>query len=572
MSLRRSGHERPWLQHAQVRCGGGILSDPRGCLVDHLDWLPVAGPDGPREVPLREALVSAHTFTGLLPDMPTMLPVLLRQVLIPVVLDALGDVDAETWAGMMAAGAFTAEQRAAIDQYLDQYVGRFNVLDSTAPFGQAAGLEHPGGKVHPVSVLMPHVATGNNTPLWDARLVSDPVPLSLGAATRWMLHAQCWDTAGIKTAAVGDPQVQLGKTLGNRTGPLGKLGMVTLLGRTLFETIVLNLPQGPRQAGDRPHWDRPPMGSAWRVRTPEGILDFFTWQERRIRLIPDEPESDSVTQVRWVVLSAGDRIDGPQVEDPHTCWTIKADKTRGSIRYPRKHLPGLTGWQGLEALLTIDRDSAGYETSSLIMQTAAATLMGDLPADYPLRAATCGMVYGTKDSIVSDILSDEVPLPVGALRSDLAVRGSVTLVCNQAQALARTIDHLAANLLRAAGGEPPARGKGQQPGTKLLHTLDPLVRRFLTGCQHNPSDDELDQAHKAFETLAEHATRTAAEELLHRLPGTAFTGRTVTKKERGKTVTTTYQQASAERFFHSAVRKTLTHLYPQTAPAEETAA
>ncbi|WP_342669704.1 type I-E CRISPR-associated protein Cse1/CasA [Streptomyces vietnamensis] len=555
-----------------MRCGGGALSDPRGCLVDHLGWLPVAGADGPREVPLREALVSAHTFTGLLPDMPTMLPVLLRQVLVPVVLDALGDVDADVWAQMMATAAFTPEQRVVIDQYLNKHADRLNVLDPAAPFGQAAGLEHPGGKVHPVSVLMPHVATGNNTPLWDARLVSDPAPLSLGAATRWMLHAQCWDTAAIKTAAVDDPQVKAGKTTGNRTGPLGKLGVVTLLGRTLFETIVLNLPQGQRQTGDRPHWDRQPMGPSWQTRTPAGILDLFTWQERRIRLIPEEAQADGITRVRWVVLSAGDRMDGPQVEDPHTCWTIKADKTRGSVRYPRRHLPGLTGWQGLDALLTIDRDGAGYETSGLLMQTAAATLMGDLPPDYPLRAATCGMVYGTQDSIVSDVLTDEVPLPVGALRSDLAVRGSVILVCEQAQALARAVDHLAANLIRAVGGEPPARGKGQQPGTKLLHTLDPLVRRFLTGCQRNPCDDELDQAHKAFETLAERATRSAAEELLHRLPGTAFTGRTVTKKERGKTVTTTYQQASAERFFNAAVRKTLTHLYPQTAPAEETAA
>ncbi|WP_326696272.1 type I-E CRISPR-associated protein Cse1/CasA [Streptomyces sp. NBC_01754] len=548
------------------------MSDPSGCLVDHLDWLPVAGPDGPREVPLRETLLEAHTFTGLVPDMPTMLPVLLRQILVPVVLDALGGVDAEAWARLMDTGAFTTEQRETINRYLDERVDRFNVLDATAPFGQAPGLAHPGGKVHPVTVLMPHVATGNNTPLWDARLVSDPVPLSVGAATRWMLHAQCWDTAAIKTAAVGDPQVKAGKTTGNRTGPLGRLGVVTLLGRTLFDTIVLNLPQGGRTAGDRPQWDRPPVDQTWSTRTPTGPLDLFTWQGRRIRLVPEPSSTVGPTQVRWVVLSAGDRIDGPQPEDPHTCWTIKKDKTKGSVRYPRRHLPGLTGWQGLDSLLTIDRDTAGYETSGLLMQAASATLADDLASDYPLRAATCGMVYGTQDAIVSDVLSDEVPLPVGALRSDLAVRGSVILVCEQAQALARAVDHLAANLLRAVGGEPPARGKGQQPGTKLLHTLDALVRRFLTGCQGNPSDDRLDQAHTAFETLAERAARSAADELLHRLPGTAFTGRTVTKKDRGKPITTTYRQASAERFFNAAVRKTLTHLYPQTPPPEENAA
>ncbi|MFC9734356.1 type I-E CRISPR-associated protein Cse1/CasA [Streptomyces roseolus] len=530
------------------------------------------GADGPREVPLREALLGSHTFTELVPDMPTMLPVLLRQVLVPVVLDALGNVDDELWAELMDAGEFTAEQKQAISRYLDERLPRFGALDVDVPFGQVAGLEHPGGKVHPVSVLMPHVATGNNTPLWDARLASDPVPLPLGAAVRWMLHAQCWDTAAIKTAAVGDPQAKMGKTTGNRTGPLGRLGVVTLLGTTLFETIVLNMPQGVRTDGDRPQWDRPAMKPSWELRTPTGPLDLLTWQGRRVRLVPDEPDADGVVRVRWVVLSAGDRIDGPQPEDPHTCWTIRQDKNKGSIRYPRRHLPGLMGWQGLDSLLAIERNTAGYETSGLLVQTATATLTGDLRPDYPLRVATCGMVYGTQDAIVSDILTDEVSLPVAALRVDHAVRGSVVQVCEQARALARTVDHLAANLTRAVGGEPPARGKGQQPGTRLLHVLDPLVRRFLTGCQRNPADDELDQAHKAFEILAERATLAVAEDLLHRLPGTAFTGRTITKKEQGKTVTHTYQQASAERFFHSTVRKTLSHLYPQMAAAEETTA
>ncbi|MFC9797673.1 type I-E CRISPR-associated protein Cse1/CasA [Streptomyces sp. NPDC127584] len=548
------------------------MSDPQGCLVDQVGWIPVMGGDGPKEVPLREALLDSHTFAELVPDTPTMLPVLLRQVLVPVVLDALGDIDDELWAELMEAGEFTAEQRLKISEYLDARLPRFDALDATAPFGQAAGLEHPGGKVHPVSALMPHVASGNNTPLWDARLVSDPMPLPLGAAVRWLLHAQCWDTAAIKTAAVGDPQVRVGKTTGNRIGPLGRLGVVALLGTTLFETIVLNMPQGARAASDRPQWDRAPMKPSWELRTPTGLLDLFTWQGRRIRLVPDEREAGEPVRVRWVVLSAGDRIDGPQPEDPHTCWTIKQDKSKGSVRYPRRHLPGLMGWQGLDALLAIERDTAGYETSKLLVQTATATLTGDLASDYLLRVATCGMVYGTQDSIVSDILSNDVPLPVAALRADHAVRGSVILVCEQARTLARTVDHLAANLMRSVGGEPAPRGKGQQPGSKLLHVLDPLVRRFLTGCRRNPSGDELDQAHKAFETLAERAALAAAEELLHRLPGTAFSGRTVTKREQGKTVTHTYQQANAERFFHSAVRKTLIHLHPQTAAAEETTA
>ncbi|MEV0636345.1 type I-E CRISPR-associated protein Cse1/CasA [Streptomyces sp. NPDC050619] len=530
------------------------------CLLDDLGWVPVVVGGTVREVPLREALLEAHAFEALSVELPTMAPAVLRQVLLPVVLDALGPLDAGQWAELMAAGAFTPGQREAIGRYLDKRRDRFRVFDEEAPFGQVAGLAHPGGAVKPVSVLMPHVATGNNTPLRDGRSTADPVPLPVGAAVRWMLHTQCWDTAAIKTGAVGDPAVKAGKTSGNHTGLLGRLGVVTLLGRTLFETIVLNLPQGERASGDVPQWDRVPQQPAWTVRAADGVLDLFTWQGRRIRLIPEETP-DGV-RVKWVVLSAGDRLAALPEDEPHTCWTLKEDKAKGSLRYPRRHLPGRAGWRGLEALLTIERNTAGFETSRLLMQTATASLMGDLPPDYPLRVATCGTVYGNKDSIVADVLADELPLPVAALRADLTVRESVVRVCEQAETLARALDRLVAHLARAVGGEPVPPGKGQPPGTKLLYVLDPLVRRFLAGCQRNPDPGELDRAHRAFEQMAERATRAAADELLQRLPGSAFTGRTVEEKNGATKTTRIYRQADAERIFHGTVRKTLTYLYP----------
>ncbi|MFI6803843.1 type I-E CRISPR-associated protein Cse1/CasA [Streptomyces luteogriseus] len=540
------------------------------CLLDDLGWVPVVVGGTVREVPLREALLEAHAFEGLSVELPTMAPAVLRQVLLPVVLDALGPLDAGHWAELMATGAFTPGQREAIGRYLDKRRDRFRVFDEEAPFGQVAGLAHPGGAVKPVSVLMPHVATGNNTPLRDGRSTADPVPLSVGAAVRWMLHTQCWDTAAIKTGAVGDPAVKAGKTSGNHTGLLGRLGVVTLLGRTLFETIVLNLPQGERASGDVPQWDRVPQQPSWTVRAADGMLDLFTWQGRRIRLIPEETPDG--TRVKWVVLSAGDRLAAFPEDEPHTCWTLKEDKAKGSLRYPRRHLPGRAGWRGLEALLTIERNTAGFETSRLLMQTATASLMGDLPPDYPLRVATCGMVYGSKDSIVADVLADELPLPVAALRADLTVRESVVRVCEQAETLARALDRLVAHLVRAVGGEPIPPGKGQPPGTKLLYVLDPLVRRFLAGCQRNPDPGELDRAHRAFEQMAERATRAAAHELLQRLPGSAFTGRTVEEKNGATKTTRIYRQADAERIFHGTVRKTLTYLYPTEPVAVATVA
>ncbi|MEU3774091.1 type I-E CRISPR-associated protein Cse1/CasA [Streptomyces sp. NPDC032472] len=516
------------------------------------------------EIALRAAVLDAHTLDGLAPDLPTMTPVLLRQVLIPVVLHALGPVDADTWADWMEAGRFSSEERARLNAYLDDNLDRFQVFHETRPFGQVPGLVHTNGEYKPVSLLMPHVATGNNTPLRDARTEADPIPLTVGEAVRWMLHCQCWDTAAIKGGTVGDPETKSGKTTGNRTGPLGYLGVVTLTGRTLFDTIVLNLPQGPRAPEDVPQWTRAPHTPVWTQRSPRGPLDLFTWQERRIRLVPEEtPEG---LRVRQVVLAAGDRIDQVPAWEPHTCWAIKTD-AKGSVRFPHRQQRGRAAWQGLDSLLTIERDTTpakgkkiGYETSRLLAQVATATLHGDLPFDYPLRTETCRIVYGNQSSIVDDILFDSLPLPVAAVRADTAVRDSVIKVCEQAENLSRAVDNLAAHLARSVGGEPLPDDKGQKPGTKLLHTLDPLVRRFITGCRRNPGPEELRLAHVAFETLAQKASCHIAEELLHRLPGSAFAGRPDTDSRGNRVV---FRQASAERFFHADLRRTLTYLYPK---------
>ncbi|MDD9380371.1 type I-E CRISPR-associated protein Cse1/CasA [Streptomyces sp. ZAF1911] len=545
---------------SQLSERGPVLAAHEWCLVDE-GCIPVRSAGGVREVGILSALLESHTVGGLAVELPTMTPVLLRQLLVPVVLDALGPVDAEAWAEMMDEGRFTPGQCVDIAQYLDKHRDRFNIFDKVQPFGQAAGLTHPKDAVKPVAELMPHVSTGNNTPLREARTDADPEPVPVGEAVRWMLHAQSWDTAAIKTAAVGDPAVKAGKTTGNRTGSLGFLGVVTPIGSTLFETIVLNIPIGDRPDGDMPQWRRDPQGPSWAERAPAGVLDLFTWQARRIRLIPTETEAG--LRVANVVLSAGDRVPEPPAWEPHTLWTIKKDPKKGSIRYPRRHLPGRTGWRGLKTLIALDQDTVGVETSTLLTQIASAILTGDLPVTYPLRVETCGVVYGNMSAIVSDVLFDSMPIPVAALRADMAVRGSVIQVCTQAETLAYAVDDLAKHLAYAVGGEPAPAGKGQQPGTKLLHTLDPLVRRFLTGCQRSPDDAELDRAHHAFETLAERAARAAADELLHRLPGRAFTGVTQGTGADAKT----YRQATAERFFYAALRRTLTHLYPL---AEET--
>ncbi|MFK4070544.1 type I-E CRISPR-associated protein Cse1/CasA [Streptomyces sp. NPDC029674] len=539
------------------------------CLVDGLGWLPVTAS---KDLSLREYLHRSHELTGLLGDVPTVAPAIRSQVLLPVVRHALADtLTYDTWAATLKAGRFFPEQLKAIDRYLDERLDRFRLFDEVRPFGQAAGLSHAKGEAKPSSLLVPVIDSGNNVPLWSGRTDGDPLPLTPAEAVRWMLHAQCWDTAGIKAAAVDDPQAAAGKTAGNQTGSLGSLGVVEVIGRTELETLLLNLPCTPLTEGDLPQWDREPQTQLWSSRPCTGILDRWTWPSRRIRLLPEQTESGALV-IRQIILAAGDRCTTALTPDtePRTCWGKKTEKKK-EIVYPRRHRPSVAAWRGLEALVTLHREgSKHFETSLLLSQVADALADEDLPDDYPLRVALSGIEYGTQSSIVKDVLGDGIPLPVAALTADSDVREHVLKVVLQAETIARAITSLHQHLLQAVGGEAPPTGKGARAGDRILHAIDPYVRRFLAGCQRTPDSDLLTRVHLAYEKVLDRIARKEADSILRSLPSKAFTGRT-RENTAGKTIV--FRQAEAERFFYADLRKTLTYLYSDTpGPKAEDAA
>ncbi|MFC8453575.1 type I-E CRISPR-associated protein Cse1/CasA [Kitasatospora sp. NPDC057223] len=507
----------------------------------------------PREVSLPEVITGSPGWSGLAVEVPTMAPAVLRHMVLPVVLAALGPLDKDGWGELMGAGRFSARQVGVINGYLREHAARFDVRC----FAQVPGLKATNGTTKPVTLLMPHVPSGNNSALRGVRNDEEPFPVPLAQAVRWVVHAHCWDTAAIKSGAVGDDQVKAGKTTGNPTGPLGQLGVVMPLGRTLFETIVLNLPVAGRTADDKPWWERGSLGPAWRTRPAEGVLDMWTWMSRRIALVVEDGLEGPV--VRRVVVAAGERMTSVPEGEPHTTWAIKKDKKAGSVRYPRRLQVGKNAWQGLEALLALDREGAGFETSALLAQAGDAQAEGRLGLDFPLRVGLWGMVYGTQSAVVEDILADELPLPVAALRADLDVRETVIEIAEQASACARAVDALGANLRRAAGLDAVPWDKGQRPGTAVLHALDPVVRRMLTGLQRQGQDwDAVEAAHVAFEQVCAQVARAEAARLHAAAPRGVFAGREV-KNPAG--VKVMVREAGASRMFGAALRKALPRIH-----------
>ncbi|MER7363478.1 type I-E CRISPR-associated protein Cse1/CasA [Nonomuraea wenchangensis] len=506
---------------------------------------------------LRETLLQAHRFDALEVDVATQTPALMRQVLLPVVMDALGrPSDRKEWARRFTNGRFTDSEQKAINAYLDEHRSRFDLFSREAPFAQAAGLHTTKQETKGTALLIATQASGNNVPLFSARTEGDPLPLTPAEAARWLLHAQCWDTAGIKSGAADDDMAKAGKTTGNVTGPLGALGVIVPMGRTLFETLMLNIPIGAQPADDLPQWRRPPMSGQWTTRRITGLLDLWTWQARRIRLIPEETEQG--LQVCRVVLCAGDRLQALPEWEPHTAWSFVKDpkSPTGTQRRPRRHLPGKAAWRGMEALLVAERQDGddGAETSVLLSHLADLQAEGALPFDYPLQVQTIGMVYGTQSAVVEDVLFDSIPLPIAGLRTETDTYTTLVEVTEQAEDLAKAVNGLSADLRRARGADPIPWNKGQRPGEFVLHALDPLVRRFLVEVRASADDpDQLERGHTAWEQLAYWKTKDVAERLFATATGSEFAGRVV-KKDKAEYV---YRLAFAEQNFRRQLRAAL---------------
>ncbi|WP_309031594.1 type I-E CRISPR-associated protein Cse1/CasA [Streptomyces alfalfae] len=531
--------------------------------------------DGVRQpVGLLETLLESHTVRRLELPVHTMLPVVLRQMLLPVVIDALGvPRTRQEWAERFSRGRFSPEERDGLAQYLGpRYGDRFRLFDAERPFAQVAGLQSSNGETKTAAQLVPSVASGNNVPLFSSLSEADELLLTPGDAALWLLHAHCWDTASIKTGAMGDPKVKSGKTTGNPTGPLGQFGVIVPTGRTLYETLLLNTPVRPDglEAGDRPQWawdERPaglgclsPAGAAWSERPATGLLDALTFQARRIRLLTCETEQG--LRVHRVIVSAGDRLTQIPEFEPHTAWQHAAKPKKGQPhRRPRRHASGRAAWQGLGTLLAMSLpvQGDGPYTSLLLRQVRDLQMIRALSGQYPLGVETSGLEYGTQSAVVENAIGDDLPLPVRALLAQDGSLREVLLECvEQADQVARALDGLLNDLRRAAGGDPLPRDKGSRPSAQFLHSLDTTVRRLLTGLRTVEEDDDelLERAQLAWEQSVQIAADREAGLLLAAAPPRAVVGRAV--KSGGTEFV--YRSGKAIGMFRAKLAKILTRV------------
>lgn len=516
-------------------------------------WIAVLDVHGhDRSLSLLDLLRQAREVRRLAGELPTQDAAVLRLVLAVLyrALPVEGDDEdrLEVWKSWWNEGLPTRE----VETYLERYRDRFDVLHPQFPFFQVADLHAASGKLSGIDKLIADLPPHR---LFTNRAGEGSEALALDEAARWLVHCQAFDMSGIKTGAAGDPRVKGGKGYPIGTGWAGSLGMIVLEGRTLADTLLLNLvltvssPDDDVAPWEGQSWTAAPLFAD----SPRGPVQALTWQARRIRMVTD---GEHVTDA---LIANGDKI---RLRNQHrveimTGWRSSPTQAKAhgeDLAYmPRAHLPGRLIWRGLGSLVAADPVAAGIEKRADALRASNISWVDLLrraraiPADYRVALHVVGCIYGTQNAMVETVVSDRMLVQAELLHSqrlqDVAVRAATL-----AEAVVARLRWLASDLADAAGRD--GAGDADRVNALSYHRIDPPFRAWL---RELGADDAAEHAQTWRRQVREFAG-SIADELYATAGSAAVIGRVATD---GNGRARRLDAAGAHRTFHRRLREVL---------------
>ena len=208
------------------------------------EWIPVIYDDGSyRAVSLKKAFEDAHeirTLSGDVAPQDAVLTRLMLAVLYCVYARQNMDGDetplmnadnaCDRWYNLWSEGKFDTKE---INRYLDRFHDNFYLFHPERPFFQAnvkKGTEYTAAK------LNGSLSESSNKPRLFSNVSGEyKTSMTYLEAARWLLYVNAFDDTSSKPTVRGQDMPSPG------AGWVGKLGFIMVVGRNLFETLMLNL-------------------------------------------------------------------------------------------------------------------------------------------------------------------------------------------------------------------------------------------------------------------------------------------------------------------------------------------
>lgn len=518
-------------------------------------WVRVLRPDCTvAEVSLAEALLNAHEYVDLAGEMPTQDAAVLR-VLLALLFAVFTRVDAEgreapfirpkdaiaRWREIWALGCFPEKP---LRDYFARWHDRFWLFDPDHPFFQVpdkvwkrkvAGGERLGTAGNVAKLNGEVFAGGNKKRLFQSALENGG--LTYSQAARWLIALMAWDDTALKPTEKGLPSA--------KTGWLGQLGYIQAQGKTLFETLMLNLTllQDGAQKWDTkvcledeylicPCWEleKPRVGERVVISQPKTPAALYTVQSRRIQLLR------GVDKVTSFVMLVGDSFQqedqlGKLLREQMTLWYDTSRRANAPACYvPRRHDESKQFWREFPTAFAQQEGRKGRQPG-IVRWLAALQRCGALPQDRLMIFRVCALRYDhSASSTVYDFFCDQLGFHVRLLSKANACIGARIRVVEEiglCEQVANAVGWLAHNLDEAAGTKEKTQGgkmngAGKEAVSQFYFRVDRPFRQWLEAL--DPAGD-VDAAIDDWRETARGIALKLGDELARAAGPAAFVGR-----------------------------------------------
>lgn len=407
------------------------------------------------EVSLRDAIINAHKYSSLAGELPTQDIVILR-LMLAILHTVFSRVDSggnecffedeeealEQWKALWDHGRIPEKP---VNDYLNKWHERFWLFHPDRPFGQVASLTY--GTQYTASKLNGELSeSGNKLRLFSAYSGSEKNSLSYSQAARWLLYLNAFDDTSAKPSKEGKEKSG-NKLPSPGTGWLGKLGLVYINGKNLFETLLLNLiliNENRTENMARPVWEKDKVEDAERseISIPDNLAELYTLQSRRLLL---HREDDRVT---GYTLLGGDFFEKENAfYEPMTLWRVP--KKAKDPYMPKRHDPEKKLWREFTSLL--EADEVGH--ASGIIRWYHNYISKIMPRPMLLQTVVVSVQYGDKDFFVRHVFSDSLSMN-GQLLSEIgrSWRADIQNEIERCEKLANAAGVLSREIYSASGG------------------------------------------------------------------------------------------------------------------------
>ena len=340
---------------------------------------------------------------------------------------------------------------ARLDTYFEEWYERFDLFHPKRPFYQST----VDGAIPDSLIHIVHTSA-NSATLFNHENELAGVKMSLAEAARQLLASRLFHTGGAGPSA--------GKGKGRyyfKDSPFARGVTFWARGKNLFETLMFNL---IRYTDEHPISNTDQDMPAWemedpfeRREIPHGYLDYLTWSNNRIKLIPEMDGEDVYVREATVVPTLELSKDFISLQKRHN----KVTRGKKTAYPPLRFTAEKALWRDYHTLLPYDDDD---KLPAVIRWCNTLVVHEQLEDSHVIQLMATGMSTDPGKAKIYFYRREFMRLPLHLLRDGNQAKNDIDVAIKSAEkvdkALWGALDRLAHHVMtKTLGDELPSKDK-----------------------------------------------------------------------------------------------------------------